>query len=318
MSVFQVMQERINAEGYLDEETGERHRFKNVPVLNLIQASFACVAGWVLLAVTGAKRSVPLADFFVVSVTTTAASPFGYYALNYIDYPFFALGKACKLIPVMVMSIFMNKARYSAAEYAAVGLITLGVAVFSIKTDAELKKSYADSLVGLGFIMVNLFMDGFTNAAQDKMNRSHSKPISSYTYMFSLNAWAVVFLGSFLLVDHFVLSVGGVSFAMRALEFYHRFPQVAWDVVYFAALGSTGQIFIFYTIREFGSLVNTTVCITRKFLTIVISVFLYNHPMTFVKWTGVAAVFSGLGVQVWTKYQKQRAVHATVDPKKIQ
>ena len=41
-----------------------------------------------------------------------------------------------------------------------------GVAVFSVKPGHEMKKDLFDSLIGLGFIFVNLGLDGFTLASQ--------------------------------------------------------------------------------------------------------------------------------------------------------
>jgi solute carrier family 35 (UDP-galactose transporter), member B1 len=45
-----------------------------------------------------------------------------------------------------------------------------------------------------------------------------------------------------------------------------------WDVLLFCCCGAFGQLFIFFTIKTFGSLVNTLICTTRKFFNILISV----------------------------------------------
>lgn len=93
----------------------------------LPQATCACTVGLLASLATGASlTATPPTAFFLVSVTTTIASPFGYYALNFVPYPLFALGKACKLVPVMLMSIFVNKQKFTITEYSAVGLISLG------------------------------------------------------------------------------------------------------------------------------------------------------------------------------------------------
>lgn len=42
-----------------------------------------------------------------------------------------------------------------------------------------------------------------------------------------------------------------------------HFPQALIDVAWFSLLGAIGQLFIFYSISEFGTLVTTTICITR-------------------------------------------------------
>lgn len=49
----------------------------------------------------------------------------------------------------------------------------------------------------------------------------------------------------------------------NALNFIGMFPQVVSDIVLFSLCGSLGQLAILYNIREYGSLVNTIVTVTR-------------------------------------------------------
>ncbi len=48
--------------------------------------------------------------------------------------------------------------------------------------------------------------------------------------------------------------------------------QAGYDLLLFCACGALGQLFIFYTIKHFGSLVNTLITTTRKFFNILLSV----------------------------------------------
>lgn len=54
------------------------------------------------------------------------------------------------------------------------------------------------------------------------------------------------------------------------ISFLQRHPDAARDVFLYCACGAFGQMFIFLTIRTFGSLANTLVCTTRKFFSILI------------------------------------------------
>ena len=45
---------------------------------------------------------------------------------------------------------------------------------------------------------------------------------------------------------------------------------------------------------------------TRKFFTILFSVFLHGHHLNAVQWASVAAVFAGLGFEVFEKYQARK------------
>ena len=54
------------------------------------------------------------------------------------------------------------------------------------------------------------------------------------------------------------------------------------------------QLFIFFTIKVFGSLVNTLICTTRKFFNILISVVWNANPLLTGQWVAVFMVFVGL------------------------
>jgi UDP-galactose transporter B1 len=47
--------------------------------------------------------------------------------------------------------------------------------------------------------------------------------------------------------------------------------QAGYDVLLFCLCGAIGQLFIFATIKRFGSLLNTLVTTTRKFFNILLS-----------------------------------------------
>jgi UDP-galactose transporter B1 len=56
------------------------------------------------------------------------------------------------------------------------------------------------------------------------------------------------------------------------LGFCTAHPDAATDVLLFCTCGAFGQLFIFFTIKTFGSLINTLICTTRKFFNILGSV----------------------------------------------
>jgi len=81
--------------------------------------------------------------------------------------------------------------------------------------------------------------------------------------------------------------------------------QAAWDVALFCLCGAVGQLFIFATIRRFGSLANTLVCTTRKFFNILLSVLLNGNPLLPQQWAAVGLVFAGLLVSSVSKGRRK-------------
>ena len=94
-----------------------------------------------------------------------------------------------------------------------------------------------------------------------------------------------------------------------ALTFIQKYPAVGYDVIAFAACGAVGQVFIFYTLAKFSSLLLVTITVTRKMLTMLLSVVWFGHRLTAGQWLGVGLVFGGVGAEAavgrWEKKRKE-------------
>lgn len=60
------------------------------------------------------------------------------------------------------------------------------------------------------------------------------------------------------------------------------------------------------TLSTFGSLLLVTVTVTRKMLTMIISVLWFGHTLSAMQWLGVGLVFGGIGIEAeLTKREKK-------------
>ena len=85
-----------------------------------------------------------------------------------------------------------------------------------------------------------------------------------------------------------------------------RRGQAGVDILVFCACGAVGQLFIFHTIKTFGSLANTIITTTRKFFNILLSVVWSGNPLLPRQWVAVALVFIGLAVSSIVKSRRHR------------
>lgn len=233
------------------------------------------------------------------------------WALSFMSYPAQALAKSCKLIPVMLARIILMGKRYSLVEYLQVVCITLGICVFMLGDQKGGgkhggKEHPETSWIGLGLCCVSLILDGYTGPAQEKLNHKHK--ISMATMMFWINFWAFCLVGVVLVGTGEMWT--GSAFCLKHLDFLR-------DASTFALLSALGQASILFTLICFNSLVVVTVTTTRKFFTILFSVVLYGHTLAGGQWLGVALVFLGLSVDVYTKYQSRhdKKNHKAAAPK---
>ena len=225
------------------------------------------------------------------------------------------LAKSCKMIPVMLMGTVLSGKRYSLFEYCCAAAIAGGVALFAGAGSGKaggggagkgshgvVGKSLAAPNAPLGYALclLNLLLDGYTNAAQDELH-SRFKGTPPLWTMAWMNAWCALYNGLYLFVriPGFSSSSGADSSSSsagsRLVRSLAASAEARRDVALFCACGAVGQLFIFYTIARFGSLTNTIITTTRKFFNILLSVLWLGTPLGAVQWAAVALVFSGLG-----------------------
>jgi len=117
--------------------------------------------------------------------------------------------------------------------------------------------------------------------------------------MLMINTWSVVYAMWYLGGDMILHRES--SEAINALRFLMDYPSVRADLAAFAFSNAIGQMFIFAMIREYGSLWNVTVTITRKLFSILLSIFAFGHVISWWQWVGCASAFAGLGLSIVAK-----------------
>lgn len=282
------------------------------------------------------SRAITL-PLIAVALTSSLASPFGYASLAHIDYITFILAKSCKLLPVMFLHVTLFGKKYPWHKYLVVLTVTAGVAVFTLHAaSAKQHASKTHSLErnrtwGLLLLAINLLLDGLTNTTQDYIFTAF-RPYSGPQMMCATNILATALttlylalspyaaatpLGAYLGLDLSAAAAAGAGgeFA-AALGFLARHRGAWLDVLGFAACGAVGQLFIFYTLSAFDSVLLVTVTVTRKMCTMVLSVLWFGHRLSRGQWVGVGLVFGGVAGEGWMARREKKAKEAAARERK--
>lgn len=216
-------------------------------------------------------------------------------ALSFVDYPTQVIGKACKPIAVMILGFLWAGKRYSMSKVFCVIMIVAGVAIF-MYNPAKAGDGGEGFKFGFGefLLLVSLTLDGFTGAFQETM-RGNKYRTTEHNMMYNMNFWSCAIL------TVMILATGEW---MGFIEFAVKYPTVWGMILLYGICSALGQHFIFYTVVTFGPLTCSVITTTRKFFTVLCSVFLFSNPMTTQKWLATALVFTGLGLD--TVYGKKR------------
>lgn len=262
------------------------------------------------------------AYYGICSLTYLTAMVSSNMALQHVNYPTQVVGKSCKPIPIMILGVLLGKKRHSLKKYLFVSLIVLGVALFMYKKnifDSGLlsngnKQSSSNNnsilgyLIGLGIgellLILSLTMDGMTGAIQERMKAEHQT--KSGHMMYKTNLWSTFYL----LIA--TLATGELT---RFYAFIQRHPDLVYDITLFSSLSAIGQLFIFLTVAEFGPLPCSIITTTRKFFTVLTSVFLFGNSLTSTQWIGTSLVFLGLALDA--TYGKEASKQVAQKSKKV-
>lgn len=220
-------------------------------------------------------------------------------ALQHVNYPTQVVGKSCKPIPIMILGVLLGKKRHSLKKYLFVSMIVIGVVLFMYNKNKSISKldpgsmanenqSYLAKLtasIGMGelLLLLSLTMDGLTGAVQERMKGEyHTK---SGHMMYKMNLWSTFFLLA-------VTLISGELF--ECIDFIKQHNNLITKIALFSSLSAIGQLFIFLTVSEFGPLPCSIITTTRKFFTVLASVFLFGNKLTSNQWIGTTFVFTGL------------------------
>lgn len=243
------------------------------------------------------EKTAPLWAFTPCALSNTMSSWSQYASLKYVSFPVQTVFKSSKIIPVMLMGKFLKGTSYPLIQYIEATLITFGVAVFSLSS-----KGFSDSgaeTVGLVFLLMYISFDSFTSQWQDKIYVQYGRPnVDQYQMMFGVNVSAICITTAGLIVTG--------DFPV-VWEFLFANPVAIGYNVITAVTSAFGQLFIFYTIKEFGPIVFTIIMTTRQMFSICISAVVFGHPISQMALFGAVLVFSVLFYQIRRKFSDRRA-----------
>ncbi|KAG7665702.1 HUT1 [[Candida] subhashii] len=313
---WSILQERINTKPY-----GDNNEYFQAPlIVNIIQALFAAIVGLIYTLISsgnspfdvftdnGANGFQIFKSMVLIAMTSSLSSPLGYKSLNHLDYLAYLLAKSCKLIPVMFIHFVFYRTKFPAYKYLVASLVTIGVTIFTISHSSK-KTSVNDGNSELGMLLLigSMLLDGLTNSTQDQLFKYKYKvKLTGSKLMCILNLFVFILTLSYTLVFKY-------QEIKDTTNFIHRHHEVVYEIISFSLCGAIGQVFIFIILEKFDSIILITATVTRKMLSMILSVFLFGHRLNITQWLGVVLVFGGIGYEALIKLKsKQQQQH---DPK---
>lgn len=243
--------------------------------------------------------SSALWEYSFPSVANMLSSWCQYEALKYVSFPVTMLAKAFKMVPVMLMGYFMNNKSYESYEYLSGALVGLGLYLFldsSEHLDFQQNvfghpETVRGAMCGVVLLILFLFFDSFTGQWQTRMFQLN-KAMSPLQMMLIMNAFSAVF--SFITLVH-------QEELVPSLWFVYEHPHMILHLVIFCVCSTVGQLFIFYTVKNFGAVVFAIIMSVRILCSTLLSCVVYSHPISELGYLGIIIVFGAITYRIKRK-----------------
>jgi drug/metabolite transporter (DMT)-like permease len=144
--------------------------------------------------------------------------------------------------------------------------------------------------------MISLFSDGMLASVQQQL--MNNKKIGKWEMMQHIG------MGGFLISLTYAIVSGDLG---RFITFIGQYPSIINPIIVLSCLGVLGQFFIFYCIRyriifiisKFSPRVLSIVTTTRKFFTVLVSIFIFGHVVSPLQWGAITLVATGVSWELY-------------------
>lgn len=235
-------------------------------------------------------------------------------SFRYVSYPVAVLAKSCKLVPTMLVGQVVEGKLYSFSEWLVALSISTGIVLFHFsrmkqqKDEDNLQKheeEYRHYTYGVILLLISLVCDGLLASCQQFLKRTSKqkyRPPNAIETMLYVNIYSMLFL--------LPLSILSGQWQEGLGLLFNGDDDVNWvhNLILLNTAVAVGQIFIFLTITWYTPIITTTITTTRKFFTILLSVYAFDHTFSVLQWTGTALVFFGLYMVILIESKKSSIV----------
>jgi len=217
-------------------------------------------------------------------------------------------------------------------EWIGAALITLGILLFQyIQLQKQSSENHhgshggtnedkGDSPFGLALLGLSLFMDGLLGACQSVLKQKGEAPPKDSTNNNNNNIAVQYYRPPTAMETMLYINLYATFILLAASHYAGQFQRgidmmltnsntKSMLLLQLNLSASLGQVFIFLTIHYFSPLTCTTITTTRKFFTLLLSVYKFGHVLNVWQWVSVGLVFGGLYLQIAAKLFEQQQQH---------
>ncbi|CAM4859815.1 unnamed protein product [Rotaria socialis] len=216
------------------------------------------------------QRRASYRSYFILAALTVATMGLSNHSVGYLNYPTQVMFKCCKLIPVLIGGIIIQKKTFNRYDVAAAFCMSIGLIFFTL-ADSKVRPNF--NTYGVIVICSALVADAIIGNYQEKImkaNHVSNVEIVFYSFMFGF----------------FLILVGllATNRLFSSITFWNQHPITTYGY-------------------EYGALLCVTVTTCRKAITIILSFALFSKPFVLdYLWSGLIVVV-GIYLNIYSHNQ---------------
>lgn len=117
------------------------------------------------------RLRIPIRTYLLLALLTLGTMGFSNTSLEYLNYPTQVIFKCCKLIPVLIGGILIQRKKYGVIDFLAAGSMCIGLSLFTL-ADSYMSPNF--DMVGVFVISLALLCDALIGNVQEKAMKSHN------------------------------------------------------------------------------------------------------------------------------------------------
>ncbi|KAK6630860.1 Adenosine 3'-phospho 5'-phosphosulfate transporter 2 [Polyplax serrata] len=264
--------------------------------VTLMQFAYYSIFAWTENFLTGGeKRKIPIKTYLLLAALTLGTVGFSNTSLQYLNYPTQVIFKCCKLIPVMLGGILIQKKIFGLLDFLAAISMCIGLAWFTL----------ADSFVSPNFNALGVVMISFALLCDAAIGNVQEKMMNAYNVT---STEVVLYSYSLGFIYLFVLLMLSREFFSGFYFCLHNPIQTYGYGLVFSISGYLGVQIVLTLVKSSGAFAAATVTTCRKAVSIVLSFVFFSKPFTInYFWSGLLVL---LGIYLNINAKNNRNVTA--------
>eukprot|EP00210_Caulerpa_lentillifera_P008923 g8514.t1 len=253
--------------------------------------SFLTYLSWIILSMIEMSfkgrmtRHASIKEYAIVSVFAMLGGYLTNWSLQYLNYATRVIVKSCKVLPVMILRVFVSQKHYRIIDYLAALTLAVRQAGIVFYTLGD-KEAYPEfNAAGFTLIGIALVCDALTSNLEERWFFNIPEPCSNFEVVHYLSLFSCPFAFT-------LLSISGELTPALLHSIQH--PTVIPLIFAFSILGYFGVEFVLLIVQHFGATQAEIVKSLRRVLQVTLSFVIFPKPLTKQHCMGGVLVFLSL------------------------